>query len=886
MRLINIETQKLEEFFGDAIPPYAILSHTWGADDEEISFRDIQTGGGNIEKAGYGRIKFEGCCNQAKKDELKYAWIDTCCVDKANAVELSEAINSMFRWYKRAAFCYTYLSDVPPGDNSWDSGSKFFASRWFRRGWTLQELLAPEELHFYNQEWTFIGTKGDMSKEIETITGIPRQFLLGWEDFWDATVAQRMSWAANRGTKREEDIAYCLLGIFGVTMPMIYGEGDQAFIRLQEAIMKHTRDDSILAWGLNAVESVPSNSTDVVSAGILATAPSDFENCGRIVLRKQDALAANTFDISGGRLRVHLPLHAASDGETFGLLHCGPEHDTEQVVGIPLHKAVPGAASDEYLRPQGHHPVLLAKTTSIASPEPIRIQMGRQSRVHKATSRRYWLYINGHQKINAKLNDIYPQLSWVKGRALIAEANDLDGHITRRYLARFRTQGEGSQDIVVALEFEIRGLQVQARHHVMISSRDTALEDLSQKLVYMEREAFGKHSASNGNLNLNVTVKEELFAQQPTFVITLARMSTSPETTINATLELRQVNLKLEFVKTLQEEDQIRQKTEQLKQQRDGTIAALASMKKRLAVVDKELRKQNEEKALLTIEMNELTNRDNEASQLQDELSGQESETQRRLDELDGKLASKDWLGRMIKMLLDTSVSPSKAKSQATKSVTIFSIPRQKLRDKPANRLHDIEFAAEISTSLLAQVRSLQSLLTEKDEELRDSKSEVSRLDTEAESLRQRVKTLDESDQRYKDENWNLETVIHEMKTALKEAAEREKKMAQSLNILQSEGIPTRRELEEIKATNSYLIDDHAAALKHYEIELDSAKRKIAELTGQNQGLAKAFSLQHGRGLDRDVGTSRQLCQTDERPSKRPRAKNDITPSEWESDAR
>jgi len=216
MRLINVETLKLEEFFDDRVPPYAILSHTWGDDDEEVSFRDIKER--KIKKAGIRPIKLEGCCNQAKKDGLRYAWIDTCCIDKANSVELGEAINSMFQWYRHASICYAYLSDVPAHDDPWSPGSKFFSSRWFVRGWTLQELLAPKKLHFYNSEWCYLGTKSETSVIIEKITGIPRPFLLGIAELHEASVAQRMSWAAKRVTKRKEDIAYCLLGVFGMSM--------------------------------------------------------------------------------------------------------------------------------------------------------------------------------------------------------------------------------------------------------------------------------------------------------------------------------------------------------------------------------------------------------------------------------------------------------------------------------------------------------------------------------------------------------------------------------------------------------------------------------------------------------------------------------------------
>ena len=659
MRLINVESLKLEMFVGDKIPPYAILSHRWGVDGEEVSYHDIETG--NFEKRGNWSMKLKGCCNQANKDGLGYAWIDTCCIDKTNSVELGEAINSMFRWYKEASICYVYLSDVPSGENSWDPRSKFFSSRWFRRGWTLQELLAPEKLRFYDQTWTFIGTKREMSGEIETITGIPRRFLLGWEGIHEASVAQRMSWAAKRDTTRKEDIAYCLLGIFRISMPIIYGgDGDHAFSRLQEEIMRKMEDDSILAWGFNPAESVPSKSVGVVSAGILATTPSGFANCGHIVPRKQDATPVNTFDISGGRLRVHLSLHTTSAGDIYGLLNCGPERNTEQIVGIPLHKAVSSIRSDEYLRPQGHYPVLRSKTTSGVSAKTIHIQMERQSRAHEATSRRYWLYVDGHRNIDLKLTDVHPPVSWENGRTIIAKANDSDRNITRRYLARFRTQGEGSQDIVIVLEFEIQGLQAQARYHVMTSSRDTALEDLSQKFIYMRPEAFGKQTANNSSLNVKVTVEEEHVAQEPMFVLRLARASSSPEASVDATLELQQVDLKLEFVRILQEKDQIGLETERLGQQRDEEMATLDLMRDRLAAVQENLRKLGEEKTLLidglqkkTEHVDQLTNRRNEVRQQQGKLSGRESEIQRHLDKLNTKKCPRNWLETIIKTLLD-----------------------------------------------------------------------------------------------------------------------------------------------------------------------------------------------------------------------------------------
>ena len=213
-------------------------------------------------------------------------------------------------------------------------------------------------------------------------------------------------------------------------------------------------------------------------------------------------------------------------------------------------------------------------------------------------------------------------------------------------------------------------------------------------------------------------------------------------------------------------------------------------------------------------------------------------------------------------------MSPSKFESLATGSPTKLNVPNRKLRNQPAGRIHDIEFAAEISTSLIAQVRNLQALLSEREEELRDIKVDRSRLELEAESFQQRMKTLDESENRYKDENWNLETQIHELIAAQKDAADREKKLTQTLNIIQSEKNATQRELEEVKDNLSKQDEKHAATIKNLEIELGTIRRnaaiseterstmqkKVEELTSQNQELAKAFSIQRGRAMERESG--------------------------------
>ena len=226
----------------DTIPLYAILSHTWGADAEEVTFEDITNGTGR-DKPGYEKIRF--CGEQARIDGLQYFWIDTCCINKANYAELSQAVNSMFHWYSNATRCYVYLSDLssPPSDTNdefnprpWESD--FRTSKWFTRGWTLQELLAPCSVEFFSRERKRLGDKSSLEQQIHEITCIPKSALQGTR-LSEFSANKRLSWIERRQTKLEEDKAYSLLGIFDVYIPLIYGEGAaSAFRRLREEIDK------------------------------------------------------------------------------------------------------------------------------------------------------------------------------------------------------------------------------------------------------------------------------------------------------------------------------------------------------------------------------------------------------------------------------------------------------------------------------------------------------------------------------------------------------------------------------------------------------------------------------------------------------------------------
>ncbi|TBU30318.1 hypothetical protein BD311DRAFT_864091 [Dichomitus squalens] len=192
--------------------------------------------------------KIREACRVAREAGYDYLWIDSCCIDKASSSELTEAINSMYLWYSRADLCYAYLADVPSGEDPHGPESAFRKSRWHKRGWTLQELIAPSSVKFLADDWTEIGTKFTLFDLIEEITGIPEEALLHAKSLGEFSVAQRLSWAARRKTTREEDRAYTLLGIFNINMPTLYGEGSRALRRLQEEIVRRIPDLSLFAW--------------------------------------------------------------------------------------------------------------------------------------------------------------------------------------------------------------------------------------------------------------------------------------------------------------------------------------------------------------------------------------------------------------------------------------------------------------------------------------------------------------------------------------------------------------------------------------------------------------------------------------------------------------
>lgn len=287
MRLLSTQNLQFFEFYGNDIPQYAILSHRWESD--EISYQDMRDSKKHENKQGFRKI--DQFRQLALRDGYEYVWVDTCCIDKSSSAELQEAINSMYQWYRKSGDCYAYLSDVPPPNHNIDGRGKscgapflesFKASLWFTRGWTLQELIAPENVIFVDANWKKFGTARGLKKSINEVTEISDENLIGETNLETLRVGRVMAWAAKRRTTRVEDRAYSLLGLFEIDLPMLYGQGERAFQRLQEEILKINDDASILAW------SYIDTDTDFTSNG-LATSPANFQKYPSLVhpMKKQ-----------------------------------------------------------------------------------------------------------------------------------------------------------------------------------------------------------------------------------------------------------------------------------------------------------------------------------------------------------------------------------------------------------------------------------------------------------------------------------------------------------------------------------------------------------------------------------------------------------------------
>ena len=331
MRLLSSSNLQLKDFPADQIPAYAILSHTWGKDADEVLFSDIENGGA---EGMAGSNKIRRSCEKASDRSIAYIWIDTCCIDKSSSAELSEAINSMYMWYQRAEVCYAYLADVPKNMGAETLNSSFTGSKWFRRGWALQELIAPSDLVFFSREWMEVRTKSTLCEALAEITGISVGILTGETGLESTSVAKRMSWASRRETTRTEDIVYCLMGLFDVNMPLLYGEGEKAFIRQQEEIIKYSDDQSLFAW-------TDPDASAHDHHGLLANKPAHFVKSGNIV-PYSDWEPSAPFSISNKGLRMELDLSPYEHDLCVAALDCPVPPDYEGFLGIYLKRVLTG----------------------------------------------------------------------------------------------------------------------------------------------------------------------------------------------------------------------------------------------------------------------------------------------------------------------------------------------------------------------------------------------------------------------------------------------------------------------------------------------------------------------------------------------------------------
>ena len=306
MRFLDTDTLKFEQVPDSELHlkenQYAILSHRWGPEAQEVSFEDILSSTDLAHKKGFDKLK--GFCKVASSQHCRYGWVDTCCINRKDSVELGEAINSMYRWYQRSKICVVYLEDVPQ--------RQLTDSEWFDRGWTLQELIAPRVVSFFDHDWNLMGTKSDMAQDLSQTTNIPLRILNHTMELSDCSVAQRMSWAAKRKTSRVEDKAYSLMGLFDIYMPMIYGEREKSFLRLQQHIIQKSKDESIFAWDIDFPGSIMGYS------GIYAPSPLAYAKCSKIIKLN----GSRGFSESNGELPIWSRVWPRSPGTYFAVLNC------------------------------------------------------------------------------------------------------------------------------------------------------------------------------------------------------------------------------------------------------------------------------------------------------------------------------------------------------------------------------------------------------------------------------------------------------------------------------------------------------------------------------------------------------------------------------------
>jgi hypothetical protein len=554
MRLLHAKTLELGEFLENATPAYAILSHTW--EKEEVSYQDMQ-GPNAKKKAGYAKI--QKCYERAARDGYEYVWIDTCCIDKSSSAELSEAINSMYVWYKNAETCYAYLADLEPSEGALRLLSKaqesFKKSRWFTRGWTLQELIAPAKVEFYAKDWSPLGTKASRHSVLSEITGIDELTLIGVRELREVSIAKRMSWASKRVTTRVEDIAYCLIGIFGVNLPLLYGEGERAFVRLQEEIMRSSDDQSLFAWGLTDQEHkvlhAPDEKTLYVPdyqknpeaqpstlRGFLARSPAAFEKSGNVVpYRNWDVSMPYSMTNQGLRLELPVIQHEGFK-EYTAILACHFQDNYLGPLGIYI-SPVASPNGDQFARDVWHtEPVLVVpQHASQAKLRTIYIRQEVLLPTYRDFDRRDHFLIRTYpgsvkeEYSPYTLREVFPSESWSESQKIIRVDHSGLYQEAAVIFSKPARGGEPEKLFAVLLRSKVSedGSYQCGCSIVVLSSVPDG--EVWPKLFHMEREATSSESTdlhidlnpeddiSNDRETAFAKIGREIFLGQAMFVV-------------------------------------------------------------------------------------------------------------------------------------------------------------------------------------------------------------------------------------------------------------------------------------------------------------------------------------------------------------------------------
>lgn len=513
MRLLNAKDFTLASFSDEHnIPEYAILSHTWG--DDEVTFRDLAelTHEQLVLKKAYTKVR--QCCAKAFEWGLEWVWIDTCCIDQQSSAELSEAINSMYEWYRQSAVCYAYLFDAFCVEDDFlpnksvdqeqlERRSSFDEARWFTRGWCLQELLSPRNMQFFNKNWEFIGSKHSLKTPISIVTGID-EYGLFIPDLSVLSVAHRMTWAARRQTTRPEDIAYCLLGIFNINMPLLYGEGQvRAFGRLQEEIMRRIEDHSIFAWSGIGTDF----RNDMV--GFLAPHPSGFIY-GRVELCELPKYT-EPLSITGRGIRAQVPLiREERHGENYlAVIGCNESGDSNIYYAIPVTRIK--KSSDVYRRRSPDLQTVSFEEASTAILSTIfLLRHSKPTHLEDKDTTQVWLSLLEMKDCFFKIKHTFPSSLWnVRRRVFAFSPSDFELY-PQMAIAFANADGKG---FVLKIDLDLRGISTNLAEYTGPSSEEPGHIDLEKKLT------------SIVPMNLGVTLSEsQLFLGQHTVTASVERV--------------------------------------------------------------------------------------------------------------------------------------------------------------------------------------------------------------------------------------------------------------------------------------------------------------------------------------------------------------------------